>query len=238
MRHSHPALPWTRLERSLPPHSRPSENPQSDRLHLVESESPEVSGADSLHTSDERRKHTDRRDAPTRGWDSLLGFYRRRQGRRDGESENIYVDSYTRQDLALTVGVLVLNILDAFFTLRWLGMGGSEGNPLMEMLIRTSDMLFLLQKCVVVGLWLVILVIHKNFRIARFGLWGAFILYTGILLYHFALQSSDRPPAPPPTWGKPAQTEARGVLRMETEEFQAASKLSRIPSISARSSIR
>ncbi|MFT5696947.1 MAG: hypothetical protein ACI9QQ_002929 [Myxococcota bacterium] len=89
-------------------------------------------------------------------------------------------------------------MLDAFFTLRWLGMGGGEGNPLMDMLIRANDMLFLLQKCVVVGLWLVILIVHKNFRIARYGLWGAFILYTGILFYHFALQAGGPLPQGPP----------------------------------------
>ena len=176
----------------MPADSNRSQTPQNDRLRLVRSRT-----QNPLAREDDRRTTSDRRDGPTRGWDSLLGFYRRRKGRRSGESENIYVDSYTRQDVALTVGVLVLNILDAFFTLRWLEMGGGEGNPLMEMLIRANDMLFLLQKCLVVGLWLVVLVIHKNFRIARIGLWGAFILYTGILLYHFVLQTSE-PPQPRP----------------------------------------
>ena len=181
----------------MPADSIPSPNSERDRLRLVENESSETHRQDSNRSDSDRRKNTDRRDAPTRGWDSLLGFYRRTQGRRKGESENVYVDSYTRQDVALTLGVLILNILDAFFTLRWLEMGGGEGNPLMEMLIRANDMLFLLQKCIVVGLWLIILVIHKNFRIARLGLWGAFILYAGILLYHFALQSSEPPPSHP-----------------------------------------
>ena len=146
----------------------------------------------------ERRRGQDRRKAPTRGWDSLRGFHRRKRGRRATEKDNIYVDSYSRRDVALTIGVLILNILDAFFTLRWLDMGGGEGNPLMELLIRTNDILFLLQKCVVVGLWLVILIVHKNFKVARLGLWGAFILYTGILFYHFGLQAGPPPPQPPP----------------------------------------
>jgi hypothetical protein len=72
----------------------------------------------------------------------------------------------------------------------------------MEMLLRGSDMLFLLQKCVVVGLWLVILVIHKNFRIARWGLWAALALYTAILFYHFALQAGGPPPQPPFEFGE------------------------------------
>ncbi len=162
-----------------------------------------------IYHGEERREAEDRRESPTRGWDSLFGFHRRRKGRRESETDNIYVDSYTRQDVALTLGVLVLNILDAFFTLRWLEMGGGEGNPLMEMLIRANDMLFLLQKCVVVGLWLVILAVHKNFRIARFGLWGALALYTGILLYHFALQSMDPPPPLLPP--RPAEAASTGL---------------------------
>jgi hypothetical protein len=186
-----------RLERSLSAGSDPSRRDETDGLRLVDDESLETDERVLARDESERREQDDRRDAPTRGWDSLFGFYRRRKGRRDGESENIYVDSYTRQDVALTVGVLILNILDAFFTLRWLEMGGGEGNPLMEMLIRANDMLFLLQKCIVVGLWLIVLVIHKNFRIARLGLWGAFILYVGILLYHFVLQTTEPRPVGP-----------------------------------------
>lgn len=179
----------------MPPNTKHSDN--SADLHLVGIEPPSSPDGDALVAGEDRRTSSDRRETPTRSWDSLLGFARRKKGRRAGENQNIYVDSYTRQDVLLTVGVLVLNILDAFFTLRWLGMGGSEGNPLMDMLIRANDMLFLFQKCIVVGVWLVILVVHKNFRIARYGLWGAFILYAGILLYHFALQTGP-PPIPPP----------------------------------------
>jgi hypothetical protein len=67
----------------------------------------------------------------------------------------------------------------------------------MDQLIKTSNLLFLFQKCVVVGLWLLILMAHKNFRIARIGLWTAFVLYVCILLYHFVLQSMGPPPRPP-----------------------------------------
>ena len=171
------------------PNHPPGHGADAPMLHLVGSEpaSPDI----------DRRKQGDRRLAPTRGWDSLLGFRQRHRGRRTGERDNIYVDRYTRQDVALMLGIFVLNILDAFFTLRWLEMGGSEGNPLMDMLIQTNVQIFLLQKCVVVGLWLVVLVIHKNFRIARIGLWAALILYTGILFYHFVLQSAGPPPPMP-----------------------------------------
>lgn len=195
------------MEPRLSSEAESPESPGESQLRLVDEGPPEKNtkkrkqslrqfAGRALPAGVERRSYQDRRDGPTRGWDSLFGFHRRRRGRRASERNNIYVDAYTRQDVALTIGVLVLNILDAFFTLRWLEMGGGEGNPLMEMLIHANDMLFLLQKCVVVGLWLLILVVHKNFRIARMGLWGAFVLYMGILFYHFALQSGGPPPPP------------------------------------------
>ena len=68
-------------------------------------------------------------------------------------------------------------------------MGGREANPLMNWLLSFGDSAFLVQKCVVVGIWLIILTVHKNFRIARIGLWSLFALYTGVLIYHFVLQS-------------------------------------------------
>jgi hypothetical protein len=144
----------------------------------------------------DRRSQDERRSRPTRGWDSF--FHRRRHiGRREGENQDIYVDVFRKRDVALLLGIFILNILDAFFTLLWLQMGGGEGNPLMEQLLKTSDLLFLFQKCVVVGLWLLILMAHKNFRAARIGLWGAFVLYACVLVYHFVLQSMGPPPLPP-----------------------------------------
>lgn len=225
------------LESCLSSDPKSAEKARNPELSLVGIEKPIPFAISKAEGGNDRRGDSERRESPTRIWDSILGFSRRARGRRDGEIENIYVDSYTREDLLLTVGVLVLNILDAFLTLRWMSMGGGEGNPLMDMLIRSNDILFLFQKCVVVGVWLVILVIHKNFRIARLGLWGAFILYSGILLYHFALQAGEPP--------RPAPSEARGLSHSERVVvpdsapmgLQAAAISSRMPSSSARSSI-
>jgi hypothetical protein len=181
-------------------HDLPSDSNPSG-LRLVQTPAESDSSENLGGGSTERRVSQDRRDRPTKGWDSLLGFHRRQRGRREGESENIYVDQYDRQDVTLTIAILVLNILDAFFTLRWLDMGGAEGNPLMAMLIQASDLMFILQKCLVVGLWIVILMIHKNFRIARVGLWGALVLYACILVYHFSLQTMGPPPSGLPLSG-------------------------------------
>ena len=79
----------------------------------------------------ERRTGIDRRERATglfsRHW--LIG--RRKIGRRDGETSNIYVDRYDAWDWTLVLGVLGLSLLDMVFTLIHLEAGGTEANPVM-----------------------------------------------------------------------------------------------------------
>ena len=151
--------------------------------------------ADEACPRDERRRRVDRRAGPTSGLAAWLGLgpLRRRRGRRLGESENTYVDLYGRRDLLLLLSVFVLNVLDAFLTLRWLQMGGGEGNPIMQAALDRGTLVFLFQKCFVVGLWLVLLIAHKNFRIARHGLWMLLGFYGAVFVYPFVLQTGFRP---------------------------------------------
>jgi len=97
------------------------------------------------------------------------------------------VDRYSKQEVALLLAIFVLNVADAFFTMRWLQRGGREANPIMEFFLDIGPAAFLLQKCVVVGLWLVILLVHKNFRFARIGLYSAFAVYGALLILHFGI---------------------------------------------------
>ena len=132
----------------------------------------------------DRRRSRDRRGRPTRFWDSLLGRRRRAEGRRYGEGGDAYVDRFAMGDVLLVLGIFSLNIFDAFCTLVWLRRGGSEGNPLMNLAIEAGDSVFLFQKCIVAGLWLLVLLVHKNFRIARIGLWVLLGVYGTLALYH------------------------------------------------------
>lgn len=145
-----------------------------------------------------RRRSWNRRHRSTRFWDSLLGRWQRRDGRRTKDRQNLYVDVYRRSDVLLLAGIFLLNIFDAFFTLRWLEMGGQEGNPLMAKLLEEGDLVFLIQKCFVVGVWLVILIVHKNFRVARIGLWSLLVIYGLLLLYHVYHVAAETSPILPP----------------------------------------
>ena len=141
----------------------------------------------------DRRRGKDRRQQPTPAWSAFLGYRGRKRGRRAGENINTYVDRFSNGDVVLVITVLILNILDALFTMLWLQRGGSEANPIMAWLLEIGNSAFLVQKCLIVGLWLVLLLVHKNFRIARVGLWALTGVYSLLLLYHLFLISFATP---------------------------------------------
>lgn len=142
----------------------------------------------------DRRAGSDRRHRPTPFWSAFLGPRRRHGGRRRGEGNRTYVDRFTRRDVLLVLAILLLNVLDALFTLIWLQRGGIEGNPFMAWILELGNSAFLVQKCFVVGLWLLLLLVHKNFRLARVGLWALAGIYSLLILYHLALIGSGVDP--------------------------------------------
>jgi len=141
---------------------------------------------DSTDWGDTDRRSSQRRDEPTRPWTSWLTPLRREYGRRYGDHSH-YVDRYTKRDLLLLVTIFLLNVGDAFFTMRWLDRGGKEANPVMEFFLDIGPGAFLAQKCLLVGFWLLILVVHKNFRFARVGLYATLVVYAVLMLVHFSI---------------------------------------------------
>lgn len=133
------------------------------------------------------RRAGDRRDVPTRPWTSLFTPKRRATGRRGDEDHSSYVDRYTRRDVALLISIFLLNVGDALFTMRWLDRGGLEANPVMDFFLDIGPGAFLAQKCLVVGFWLLILLVHKNFRFARAGLYASLAVYAVLMAVHLAI---------------------------------------------------
>ena len=148
---------------------------------------------------DPKERGRDRRSRPTSPWSSLTGRRRRTTSRRADEAENTYVDRFTGQDMALLVSILLLNLSDAFFTLLWVQRGGTEANPFMAFMLELGDGFFLAQKCFMVGIWLIILIVHKNFRLARIGLFSLAALYLLLLAGHLSLLSHGVDPREPLT---------------------------------------
>ena len=125
----------------------------------------------------------DRRQRPTPRLSrfSFLGGRRRQAG--VGE----FVDQYGRRLWLMLAWVGLMNVADSFFTLWHLQEGAIELNPFAAMLLRTGRIGFVLSKALLITVPLVVLCIHKNFQLARMGLWLAATAYTVLIAYHLWL---------------------------------------------------
>ncbi len=139
----------------------------------------------------ERRRGGDRRlrATPLVSWFTLIGGGRM-AGRRSGERQNIYVDRYATRDLAGVIAILVLNILDAWLTLLYLGYGGSEANPVARYLLETGIDWFVGAKSFLVSVCLLFLAVHKTFNFVRPAIRVLVWFYGGLLVYHMILQAT------------------------------------------------
>jgi hypothetical protein len=131
---------------------------------------------------------SDRRSRPTPRFSryTFLGG-RRRSGRRQGESEGSFVDQYSPRLWLLLVWVALLNAGDSFFTLLHLQDGGIELNPVAELMLQTGRAGFVAWKSFLITVPLAVLCLHKNFPLARVGLWVAAGTYSALLAYHLYL---------------------------------------------------
>ena len=85
--------------------------------------------------------------------------------------------------------------MDATFTLRLVGMGAQELNPVMDFFLKHGAVPFLLAKYLITGSCMVWFLIHKNFRI-----WGGrvsvkailvtvLLMYVALIVYELVLLS-------------------------------------------------
>lgn len=138
----------------------------------------------------ERRSGVDRRARPT----SMISRYvfggGRARGRRRGEDRNIYVDRYHRADVGAASAVLLLNVLDAWLTMVYLGYGGAEANPVARKLLEMGPWWFLGAKCFAVGGCVLFLVVHKTFSLVKPAVRLLVGFYGLLLVYHLYLQAA------------------------------------------------
>lgn len=135
-----------------------------------------------------RRQNGDRRLTPTPRISeySLFGG-RRRRVQRQAEVEGSFIDMYSTTMLVWVMWVSLMNLGDSFFTLIHLQAGGIEVNPVADALLRTGRFGFVLAKGTLIGGALLVLTLHKNFWLARTGLWISTAAYTVLVIYHLTL---------------------------------------------------
>jgi hypothetical protein len=134
----------------------------------------------------------DRRSRPTPRLSRYALWGGRRQGpRRLEEREGSFVDVYGTRIICLVLWIALMNIGDSFFTLVHLQAGGVELNPVARLLLTTGRWNFVFAKSILIGLALIVLAVHKNFHLARIGLWTAAGTYTCLVAYHLLLFRAD-----------------------------------------------
>jgi hypothetical protein len=131
-----------------------------------------------------RRETADRRERPTPMLSRYFLFGRRREGRREGERERIYVDRPGAWVVVAFALVTLLSVADALFTLHELSRGGSEANPVMRAALNLGNTPFVLVKTVMTIAGAGFLALHKNWPLGRACLWFAALGYVALTAYH------------------------------------------------------
>jgi hypothetical protein len=135
-----------------------------------------------------RYRGPDRRKRPTPRFSRFtLWGGRRKKARRAGEVEGSFVDQYSLRLVLLLGWIAVMNSADSFFTLVHIQNGGVELNPVAGSMLSLGRIGFVVTKGVLITIPLIVLCQHKNFSIARAGLWVAGGAYTLLLAYHLSL---------------------------------------------------
>lgn len=149
---------------------------------------PNDHAGDPERTIPPQRRGPDRRRRKTPRFSRyMLSGGRRRGIRRDEEQEGSFVDVYEPGLLFALLWIALMNTGDSFFTLVHLQNGGTEVNPVAAILLETGRTGFVALKSAVIASALCVLCIHKNFQLARLGLWTAAGAYTLLFAYHLLL---------------------------------------------------
>jgi|FLOH01.1.fsa_nt_gi hypothetical protein len=131
----------------------------------------------------------DRRDAPTKLFSKFTfsGGRRLTGGRRPGENREVFIDRYPLWTWIMLTIFIILNLLDAHFTLIYLQRGGEEANPVAVRLLSAGMGTFIGVKAFGVGLGTAVFCMLNNFRNARIGVIISLVFYQLLLFYHMSL---------------------------------------------------
>ena len=130
----------------------------------------------------------DRRRGPTPMFSRYTFFGGRRQNaRREGEAVNRFYDKHGQGLFFLACAIILLNTLDAFFTLLFLGHGGEELNPVAAWFLELGPEVFLAVKTIGIGVCTAYLVMVCRFRGVIWGIVFVVAIYSALLVWHLVL---------------------------------------------------
>lgn len=142
------------------------------------------------------RERRDRVERRRRVWWSLyygsINPRRRSPARRSGDTGVHSVDWHSSHLLAVSIGILIMCIVDALLTLVLLQRGAVEVNPLMARLVYGNVAMFATLKMAMTSAGVVLMVYAARYRFMRlllveWVLYGVLIAYTSLILYEISL---------------------------------------------------
>ena len=115
-----------------------------------------------LIDSDRRESTRDRRHNLRQT--AIQSLYKKRRialRRRGDKRKSVYIDRHDPKTVMLALGIMLMSICDAFFTMRLLSHGSEELNPVLAALIDIDLSLFLFIKFFITGGAVSFLVMHR-----------------------------------------------------------------------------
>jgi hypothetical protein len=121
----------------------------------------------------------------------MLGMFtspgRRKAFRRAEEGRNAYVDLPGQQAVLWAMLVVTFSAIDALLTLLHIQAGGRELIPTMRLALDFGGSVFVITKMAVTAAGVIILILHRNFSIARRAFLPILFAYVFLMLYHLIL---------------------------------------------------
>jgi hypothetical protein len=141
----------------------------------------------------ERRDRPDRRKRVL--WSLVYGSFhprRRRPPRRLDDSRFHSLDWHAAHLLAVSIGILLLSVADAFLTVTLLAGGAVEVNPIMAAVVYQSVALFAAVKMAMTGIGVMLMVMLARYRLMRVlrvdvVMYALLIGYLVLLNYEFGM---------------------------------------------------
>lgn len=144
----------------------------------------------SLLNRTDKRTLSDRRKRPNQ----FISRYffcggRRRTIRRQSESSNYYyVDVYSPQLFIVFIILVILCLLDSYFTLVLISYNSvTEANPIMKFYLVIGNETFILVKIAITAASIIILCLYKHYSVTKAVLLSSIIVYVLIILYELQL---------------------------------------------------
>ncbi len=141
-----------------------------------------------MEENSDKRLGKDRREQPTPAISRYTIFGRRKDFRRKAEQQKGgYVDQYSSVLFFFLILIVVLNILDAFFTLMILDLKGWEANPVVRSVIDLYGTKFWIWKFSIVSFSIALLCLHSRFKLVKEVIIGISFLYFAVVFYQIFL---------------------------------------------------